>query len=179
MRVRSVALILMLLGSGLAMQRAHGQTPAPRVLDVRENVGLPAIEEGIIQGETHGPETPDAAMRVALHGDRAGSDGAAYVKGKVIVKFRDGATTSARLAAVSSLSKRSLASRAAALTTRPANADFDILAIDPNEDAEAVSRELSNRPDVEYAQPAYRVHPMFVPNDAFYQLLQWNMRLIN
>ena len=42
-------------------------------------------------------------------------------------------------------------------------------AIDPAEDAEAVARALTARPDVEYAQAAYRVPPAsFVPNDRFY-----------
>jgi hypothetical protein len=36
-----------------------------------------------------------------------------------------------------------------------------------------VARDLSGRPDVEYAQAAYRVHTMFVPNDALYKTLQW------
>ena len=80
---------------------------------------------------------------------------------------------------MSSLSTSSLTSRPAAIAQRPASADFDIVKIDPNDDAEAVANELSRRPDVEYAQPAYRVHTMFVPNDPYYQLLQWNLRLIN
>jgi serine protease len=161
------------------MQHAHGQTAVSGVLDIRENVGLPAVEEGIIQGEAHAPDTPDSAMRLTPRGARIGSDGAAYAPGKVIVKFRDGVSTTARLAAMSSLSTRSLTSRPAALAPRPANANFDILTIGANDDAEAVASDLANRSDVEYAQPAYRVHTMFVPNDPFYQRLQWNLRLIN
>src|SRR5579872_2210135 len=139
MRVRAVALFLMLLGSGLAMQHAHGQTRASRIFDIRENVGLPAVEEGVIQGESHTPGTPDTLVRTATRGSRIGANGAAYVPGKVIVKFRDGSTATARQAAVASLSTRAVASRPATLTARPAGADFDILAIDPNDDAEAVS----------------------------------------
>ena len=35
------------------------------------------------------------------------------------------------------------------------------------------------RPDVEYAQAAYRVHTSFVPNDRLYDEMQWNLPLIN
>ena len=60
-------------------------------------------------------------------------------------------------------------SRTAALSPRPAYANFDIVTIDAAEDAEAVARAFRARSDVEYAQPAYRVHTEFVPNDAFYR----------
>ena len=67
----------------------------------------------------------------------------------------------------------------AAVSSRPANADFDIVAIDPGEDAEEVARSLRARDDVEYAQPAYFMHAMIVPNDPLYKTLQWNLPLID
>ena len=42
---------------------------------------------------------------------------------------------------------------------------------------EAVAAALRQRPDVEYAQPAYRVARDFVPNDQYYKELQWNLPL--
>ena len=38
---------------------------------------------------------------------------------------------------------------------------------------------LRARPDVEYAQPAYRMHREFRPNDPLYTQLQWNSPLID
>jgi serine protease len=104
--------------------------------------------------------------------DRTGSSGAAYRPGRVIVKFRDGASTAARVTAMRDVS------RTASLSTRPDNADFDVISIDAGDDAEAVARAFSERPDVEYAQAAYRMHAMFKPNDRFYAR-QWNLPLID
>ncbi len=104
--------------------------------------------------------------------DRVGASGAAYMPGRVIVKFRDGLSTGARASALSAVS------RSAALTAQKPYANFDIISIDPNDDPEAVARSFASRSDVEYAQAAYRVRPYFVPNDPFYRL-QWNMRNID
>jgi serine protease len=101
-----------------------------------------------------------------------GAFGVAYVPGRVIVKFRDNATTTARLSAMSSVS------RTAAITTRKPYADFDIVALDPAEDPEAAARAFAARPDVEYAQASYRFHPYFVPNDPLYRM-QWNLPAID
>src|SRR5438105_12364869 len=100
----------------------------------------------------------------------------AYVPGRVIVKFRDGTSTAVRL---NSLARLSTLSSVSSVSERPSYANFDVVSIDPGSDAEAVADALSQRPEVEYAQPAYRVHKMFVPNDAFYRQLQWNMPLID
>ncbi len=89
------------------------------------------------------------------------------------MKFRDAVSTTGRLTALST------ASRTASLRTRPSYADFDIVSLDPGEDAEAVARTLRARPDVEYAQPAYRMHTQFKPNDPLYAQLQWNLPLID
>ena len=127
--------------------------------------------------ERHAPYTPSAirraAVRSSLRAGRQGSAGATYVPGRVIVKFRDGVPTPARLSALSS------ASRPASVGARLVNTDFDLVRIDRGEDPEAVARDLGRRPEVEYAQPAYRVHPMLVPNDPLYRSLQWNLPLIN
>jgi serine protease len=78
----------------------------------------------------------------------------------------------------------SAASSSAQLGQRPSYANFDIVRIDPGEDAEAVVQTLKQRSEVEYAQPAYRVHTMLVPNDPLYKSSpmftpgQWNLPLI-
>ena len=156
---------------------AHGQSAPVMPLAVLENVGLPAIDEGVIADDSHAPNTPETArrssIRASLRQGVRGSSGARYVPGRVIVKFRDGASTTARMAAMSAVS------RTASMGTRPDSADFDIVHIDSGEDAEAVARDLATRPDVEYAQAAYRVHTMFVPNDPLYKTMQWNLPLID
>jgi serine protease len=148
---------------------------------VREGLGLPAVDIGVQHEETHRPKSPEALRRSALHAalraERVSSSGAHYVPGRVIVKFRDDASSSARVSAMAA------ASRTAAMTSRPSYANFDVLQIDPNEDAEAAARALAARPEVEYAQPAYRVRPLFVPNDPLYgpnskTSGQWNLPLI-
>jgi serine protease len=104
--------------------------------------------------------------------DRAAPSGAHYVAGRVIVKFKDGTSSGSRLTAMSA------SSRTASLSTRPDYANFDVVSIDPNEDAEAVARAFAARPEVEYAQAAYRVHAEMTPNDLYYPL-QWNLPLID
>jgi serine protease len=100
--------------------------------------------------------------------DRTGSSGARYAPGRIVVKFRDGVTSTARASSLAAVS------RSAVMARRPSHADFDIAQIDPAEDAETVARMLSQRADVEYAQPAYRLRPSFRPNDSFYGE-QWNL----
>src|SRR5262249_5880548 len=118
---------------------------------------------------TNSPSRPSVST-VPL--DRTGAGGSTYVAGRVIVKFRDGASTAARIKSLS------LVSAAAAVSERPSYANFDIVRIDPADDAEAVAAALSQHPDVEYAQPAYRVHVEMVPNDQLYGL-QWNLPMLD
>ena len=167
---------------GLALLIAYGihgraQTPAasPRVI-VQER-GLPPIERGIIADLSRAPDSPETLRRLSIRResatlDRVGASGTPYVPGRVIVKFRAGASSASRVTALSS------SSRTASLSERPSYANFDIVRIDPNEDAEAVARALAQRPDVEYAQAAYRVRTQLVPNDKFYSM-QWNLPLID
>jgi serine protease len=170
------------LAAGLATLGVRAQPQGPASLLIRENLGLPAIDLGVGIDYTHTPATFEARRRAAvhavLHSDGAGSSGVPYTRGRVIVKFRDAASAADRLNAVSS------ASGTGSIAARPTYANFDILSIDANEDAEATANRLSQRPEVEYAQPAYRVHTMFVPNDPLYKSSptfspgQWNLPLI-
>ena len=188
----SIGLALVLLSA----THPHGQT-ASRVIDrsttpaadrggslqqagparlLVDNFAPPAIERGISPLGVHA-RTEQSVVTRRVHRtnaviDRIGASGARYVAGKVIVKFKDGASGVSRAESVRA------ASRTATLSARPDYADFDIVRIDPGEDAEDVARALSARPDVEYAQAAYRVRPEFVPNDRFYPE-QWNLPLID
>jgi serine protease len=141
------------------------------------------LQRGVIPGESHAPghaqRRRQAAIRPASSPlDRIGTSGAAYVPGKVIVKFKDSASTSARAAAMVAMSRARPAAQAALAPARPAHANFDIVQIADTEDAEAVAAAIRESADVEYAQAAYRVRTRFVPNDKFYSR-QWNLRLID
>ncbi len=157
--------------------RGRGQAPAEG-RTVLQPFALPAIEGGRRLDESRAPDSPaaikQASMRVRPASfDRVGVSGARYVPGRVIVKFKDGTSGAARLSALS------LTSRTAALSLRPAYADFDLVTIDPGEDAEAAAARLRQQSDVEYAQAAYLEHTEFVPNDTFYAKYQWNLPLID
>jgi serine protease len=155
----------------------RGQPAADQSLVVIEHLGLPAIDRGVSQDDSHTPDAAEAISRraigAALTIQRSGQGTGRYAPGRVIVKFRDAVSTTGRLTALST------ASRTASLRTRPSYADFDIVSIDPGEDAEAVARTLRARPDVEYAQPAYWIHTRFKPNDPLYTRLQWHLPLID
>jgi serine protease len=172
----------MALAAATATLSLRAQLPSQDRLAIREGVGLPAVYEGAITDNSHTPAAVEsehrAAVHALLHSDGVSSSGARYARGRVIVKFRDEATPGARQAAIAA------ASTGAAMTPRPSYANFDILRIDASADAEAAAQALAARPEVEYAQPAYRVRPMFVPNDPRYQPTasftpgQWNLPLI-
>jgi len=169
--------LLAVLAALTASWIVSGQTAANEPLTVVEHLGLPAIDEGVLQDDSHAPNTPEAirrrALGAALAARRTGRETGRYAPGRVIVKFRDAVSTTGRLTALST------ASRTASLRTQPSYADFDIVSINPGEDAEAVARTLRARPDVVYAQPAYRMHTQFTPNDPLYAQLQWNLPLID
>jgi serine protease len=168
--------------AALVALSVRAQTPDPARYVIQANVGLPAVDEGILVDDSHTPTSDETRHRVAvrsvLHADAVGSSGVPYKRGRMLVKFKDDASAPARLAALAS------ALPGGVIGQRPSHADFDVVNIDPTEDAEAAARELGKRPEVEYAQPAYRVRTMFVPNDPFYKSSttftpgQWNLPLI-
>jgi serine protease len=135
------------------------------------------VDRGLFAGAAPAPRRVERDLRQAgertVTADRPGAWGTPYVPGRVIVKFRDGATADARLSALSSVSS------SAAMTTRMPYANFDVIALDPSDDPEVAARAFAARPDVEYAQAAYRLHPYFVPNDPLYAQYQWNLRSID
>jgi serine protease len=142
-----------------------------------DRIAPPPIERGIYPVETRVPGSDEMIRRRSIRAaaspiDRAGASGARYLPGRVIVKFKDGTSATARVSALSA------ASRTASISPQPSYANFDLIRIDPNEDAEAVARAFAQRADVEYAQAAYRVYPTFRPNDTFYAQ-QWNLPLID
>lgn len=155
---------------------ALGQAPPPsrRILS---RFAPPAIQGGISPDLSHAPGTPETRRRQSIRAlsgvvDRTGASGARYRPGRVIVKFRDGVSAATRVSALSVLPGR------ATMSPRAASQDFDVIEIDPAADPEAAARAFRGRPDVEYAQAAYRVQAQLVPNDRFYPT-QWNLPFIN
>src|SRR5436190_21701099 len=144
----------------------RGQTPSsPRRL--LSSFAPPAIEGGISPDLSHAPGTPETRRRESIRRasgviDRVGASGARYRPGRVIVKFRDGVSAATRVSALSVVSGR------ATISPPAVSQDFDVIEIDQAADVEAVARAFRGRPDVEYAQAAYRVHAEFVPNDFYY-----------
>jgi serine protease len=154
--------------------RGRGQRPgeSPTLL---YPYSLPAIDRGLSTVEGPEPVRRATATRARFVApiDRVGRAGVPYAPGQVLVKFRDGTSTAVRLNSVARVSA------AGTVSERPSYANFDVLNIDANADAESVADALRERPDVEYAQPSYRMFKRFVPNDQFYQAAQWNLRLID
>src|SRR5262245_30275476 len=170
-RARATVLTL-IVGTAVLAARAQadrlGQGSGAQVERhvIRENVGLAAVDEGLIADETHAPGTREAlrraAKRVALH-QQSTQPAARYAAGRVLVKFRDAMSPTARLKAVQQIS------RSATIDPRPAFADFDLVRIDTAENPETVATALGDRADVEYAQAAYSGwHSLMVPNDPLY-----------
>src|SRR3954470_16500451 len=147
------------IAAGLVLT-LRGQSADGSRFQLLENVGLPAVDEGLI-------------VREARLRDRAGVIGATVRSGRVIVKFHDEAAMTERRAAVRA------ASASGEIAVRPSYADFDVVRIDAAEDAEAAADVLRARPEVQYAQASHRVHAMLVPNDPLYLSQQWNLPLIN
>jgi len=154
----------------------RSQAPAPPRRTILSRIAPPAIERGISPDISHAPGTRETRRRQSVRVassvlDRVGTAGTRYRAGRVIVKFRDGVSAGSRAATVSTVSARST------MSPRAANQNFDIVQIGTASDAEAVARAFRSRPEVQYAQAAYRVQPHLVPNDAYYAT-QWNLPAI-
>jgi serine protease len=173
---RIVGLAAFLATAALLSTASLGQTPVVGRRSIVSGIAPPAIQSGISPDRSHAPGSPEAVRRRSIRSasvvDRRGASGAQYRAGRVIVKFRDGASGTARVSAMSVVPGR------AAMSPRAAYQDFDIVEVDPALDTEQVAQAFRARPEVEYAQAAYRVRPQFVPNDSFYPV-QWNLPQIN
>jgi serine protease len=166
--------VALVVAASLTAIGLRGQTAnAPPV--ILQGVGLDPVDEGVIRITSQTPggtvQIRRAAIRAALW--RASHASARYVAGRVIVRFRDETSDTARQAAIAAVS------RTAVMIARPDSADFDVVRIDRSEDPEAAARAFGDRPEVQYAQAAYRVQTLARPNDPLYAQLQWNLPLIN
>ena len=164
MRVsRSIIVCASLAAGWLAVVTAQDGAQVPQYPALVSDVSAPAIDRGLRPNDP--PREPRREMA-----DARLAPGEPYVRGSIIVKFRAGTGVEAEramLAAVDGSTTRALS-----------YTDFDLVAIDPSADPEAVARQLDAQPDVEYAQARYLVRPMFVPNDPLYSR-QWNYPAID
>ena len=146
--------------------QSGGGASSPQIV---HEVGLSPIDVGL---RDH--DMPRDARRAAearrVHRERADAD-LPYLRGSVIVKFKDGATSTA----ISSATRQISGAMAAG---RSGSDAFDIIDIAMDSDVEAVAATLRSRSDVEYAQPRYLNHAMARPNDPLYSN-QWNFPAID
>ena len=128
---------------------------------------LPPIDRGLRdQDPPRQARTGDDADRVRANR----GDALPYVRGSIIVKFKDDATRGGINTATAQV--------AGTIADRSSWADFDIVDIPADADPEAAAAAMRARPDVEYAQARYRNHAMARPNDSLYGN-QWNFPAID
>jgi len=152
---------------GLFTAVGHGQLAPPTPRSVLQNTGLAAIDRGL--RDLDPPRPPRSKNSAAvMRSDR--DDSLPYVRGSIIVKFRDGVSRGNPSALTAQV--------AGAIADRSSWADFDIVTIPDGMDPEAASAALRAQPDVEYAQPRYINHAMVHPNDSLYPN-QWNFPAID
>ncbi len=144
--VLAVGIALSTFGRGTVGGQTSGRT-------VTLERTVHALQRGIVPAEGQSPDSlerqrRDGVQRIATTG-RVGTAGAAYVPGRVLVKFKDGASSSARTLAVSAASASARVTRATLSAARPSHANFDTLAIGELDDPEAVANALRQRTEVE------------------------------
>lgn len=139
-----------------------GQERLPPLL--LPGAGLPAIDRGLREWDA--PRPPGDARRAVRRPDEPDPD---MLRASIIVKFADDAPAESRI--------RTLSGIHGTRVPQQSWADFDVVML-PGEDPVRAAAMLATRPDVEYAQPRYRVHKLFVPNDPLYSR-QWNFPAID
>src|SRR5437867_1362281 len=92
--------------------RGRGQAVVSGV--VVADFAPPAIDRGLVASVSRAPDSPESQMREAIRAgrsplERVGAGGAHYIAGKVIVKFRAGISSTARVSAMSVAAARTSA----------------------------------------------------------------------
>jgi serine protease len=157
--VAPIALLIALATGWLTITAQQQPDRRGGIKEIVADIAAPGIDRGLRDADL--PRT----VRTAAHRSRTDSDGAAYVRGSLIVRFRPGTVPSTQRALLAQVDA----------TPGPvlSYADFEVVTLAGGGDPEEAARRLSAQPDVEYAQARYRVRPMFVPNDPIYRQ-QWN-----
>ena len=165
---RTITGAAVVVGIALWTVIGHGQlSQQPAAKAMLQETALPAIDRGLRD------QDPPRAARTSREADRLrapGDDALPYLRGSIIVKFKDDATRGGISAATAQV--------AGTIANRLSYADFDIVEIPSDADPEAAAAAMSARPDVEYAQARYRNYAMARPNDPLYAN-QWNFPAID
>ena len=160
---RAGAAIVVLIG--LITVQANGQlNPGGAARTMVQGATLPAMDRGLRD------QDPPRDARTGIEANRLHHDGAAFLRGSIIVKFKDDVPRGSASSATAQV--------AGELIDRSAWANFDLVDIPETEDPEAAAAAMRARPDVEYAQPRYLNHAMARPNDPLY-VNQWNFPAID
>jgi serine protease len=152
---------------GLSTALGHGQVDRSIAKAVVQTAGLPAIDRGLRDQD---PPRDARTRQNARHASADAPRTLPYLRGSLIVKFKTGATRAGVNAATALV--------AGDVVNRDSFADFDIVEIPADVDPESAAAALSQREDVEYAQPRYLNHAMARPNDTLFQN-QWNFSAID
>ena len=131
------------------------------------DTALPGIDRGL-----RAQDPPRAARNRQSERRMDASNGGAlpYVRGSIIVKFKDGVSRGSATAITAQV--------AGTVVDRSSWANFDIVAIPDGTDPESAAAAMRARDDVEYAQPRYINHALARPNDSLYGQ-QWNFAAID
>ncbi|WP_221568455.1 S8 family peptidase [Alkalihalobacillus sp. TS-13] len=117
---------------------------------------FPMVGEAAVSDQLEAPEKSN----VVNVSDEAGK----YVKGEVIVKFKDKASKSAQNSALSKIGVKEVADDDAV------KSDFKVLKVG---NVEAAVKALEKNPNVEYAEPNYSFKVNWTPNDTYYSGYQY------
>ena len=162
---RAVVLVVGILGAALAVAQDRDIAAGTRQLIA--DLTAPGMDRGVREndGLRELRTSAGTALTAAGGGDRE------FRTDSIIVKFRPGTSPGA---------ERAILSMVDGSATPPLPfAAFDIVALESvDPDPEAAAARLSAQPDVEFAQPRYRLRPSFVPNDPLYAR-QWSYPAID
>ncbi|WP_261133522.1 S8 family peptidase [Bacillus sp. Marseille-Q3570] len=117
---------------------------------------FPMVGEAAVSDQLEAPEKSN----VVNVSDEVGK----YVKGEVIVKFKDQAAKSAQSSALSKIGAKEVADDDAV------KSDFKVLKVG---NVEAAVKALEKNPNVEYAEPNYSFKVNWTPNDTYYSGYQY------
>jgi serine protease len=162
--VAPAALLLALAAGWITTTTAQQADRGRGIKEIVSDISAPGIDRGLRDADVPRPARTSSARRVL-----GGGAGVEYLRDSLIVRFKPGTLPAAQRALLAQVD--------ATPGPQLSNADFEIVTLAGGDPAD-VARRLSQQADVEYAQPRYLVHPLFVPTDPIYAR-QWNFPQID
>ncbi|WP_349409380.1 S8 family peptidase [Pseudalkalibacillus sp. SCS-8] len=120
---------------------------------------FPMVGEAATSNQLEGPKKVANLDAPSIAGD--------YVKGEVIVKFKDGVGNSQKENALNKVGAKEVAD------TDAVKSKFKVLKVG---NVEAAVKALSKNPNVEYAEPNYKFQSTWTPNDTYYNGYQYGLK---